>query len=294
MEALDEHLFDVLLSFLTPTDALCLGGVSKSLRDLAGESPRWKEWCEKACPALMTSPAKELVAHFEKEYKPDNGPAFYRGLFLKMNKARGYQSPRFELQCETGSGPDVGEFLSLMDVFSVDGECIASCSAASRTLEGGDMSATYVRLAGRAEFTWSSFLDVEALRDSETILDKYVMEFYGTSSLTPPQLSLTWRLMHKPTLRLLTLLERAPLYIFAFNSGDREMIVGGNRQEQFPAKALALQTPKVHSGWITYDAFRWLKEQEAVECLRRAEATKWSRQASKCIESIWLGLCGYM
>jgi hypothetical protein len=126
MEALDEHLFDVLLSFLTPRDALCLGGVSKSLRDLAGDmSPRWKDWCEKACPALMTFPAKELVAHFEKEYEPNNGPAFYRGLFLRMNKARGYEIPRFGCYCEPGSGPDVGEFLTLMDVFSLDGECIA-------------------------------------------------------------------------------------------------------------------------------------------------------------------------
>jgi hypothetical protein len=53
----------------------------------------------------MTSPAKELVAHFEKEYKPDNGPAFYRGLVLKLNKARGYQFLRFELHCEPGSEP---------------------------------------------------------------------------------------------------------------------------------------------------------------------------------------------
>jgi hypothetical protein len=153
METLDEHLFDVLLSFLTPEDALCLGGVSKSLRLLVGDSPRWKVWCEKACPALMTSPAKELVAHFEKEYKPDNGPAFYRGLFLKLNKAKGNQFPaQFELHREPGSGPDVGKFLTLMDVFSVDGECIASCSAASRVLEGGEMGARDVRLgltAGR-------------------------------------------------------------------------------------------------------------------------------------------------
>jgi hypothetical protein len=81
----------------------------------------------------MTSPAKELVAHFEKEYKPDNCPPFYRRLFLKLNKARGYQLLRFELYCEPGSGPDVGEFLMLMDVFSLEGKCIAySRSAASK------------------------------------------------------------------------------------------------------------------------------------------------------------------
>jgi hypothetical protein len=277
METLDEHLFDVLLSFLTPRDALCLGGVSRSLRVLAGDSPRWKEWCEKACPALMTSLAKELVARFEKEYKPDNGPAFYRGLFLKMNKARGHQISWLELYCEPGFWPDVGEFLTLMDVFSKDEECIASCSAASRVWEGGEMGALGVRplAAGRAEFTWSTFLDVETLRNSETILDKYVMDCFGFSSSTPPQLSLTWRLMHKATMRLLTILEKASLYIFAFESGNSlEMFVGENRQARFPGRTLALQTPKVHSRWITYNAFRWLREQEAVECLRKAEATK--------------------
>jgi hypothetical protein len=253
MEGLDEHLFDVLLSFLTPRDALCLGGVSKSLGVLAGDSSRWKEWCEKACPALMTSPAKELVAQFEKEYKPNTGPSFYRGLFLKMNKAKGNQSPRFDLYCDPGSGPDVGEFLTLMDVFSLDGECIASCSAASRVLEGGAMGATGVRLglstAGQAQFTWSTFLVVKKLRDSETILDEYVMNYKDFFSLRQPQLSLTWRLMHNSTMRLLTLLERAPLYILSFNNYDsREMFVGAdNRQARFLCGTLALQAPKLHS-----------------------------------------------
>jgi hypothetical protein len=46
METLDENLFDLLLSFLTPREAVCLGGVSKSLRVLSEGSLRWKEWCE--------------------------------------------------------------------------------------------------------------------------------------------------------------------------------------------------------------------------------------------------------
>jgi hypothetical protein len=173
----------------------------------------------------------------------------------------------------------VGEFLTLKDVFSLDGECIASCSATSRTLEpseGGEMmGATSVRLAAsRAEFLWSTFLDVGTLRDPETILDKYVMDYDGFSSFTPPQLSLNWRLMHKATMRVLALLEGASLYIFAFESGNREICVCENRQARFPGRALALQTPKVHSRWIIYNAFRWLREMEAAECLRKAEATK--------------------
>jgi hypothetical protein len=121
------------------------------------------------------------------------------------------------------------------------------------------------------------------LRDSETILDKYVMNYDGFISLTQPQLSLTWRLMHKATMRLFTLLERAPLYIFAFDHDSdnlREMFVGlDNRQARFLCGTLALQAPRLHSRWVTFNAVRWLREWarsrgEAVECLRRAEARK--------------------
>jgi hypothetical protein len=52
----------------------------------------------------MTFPAKELVAHFEEEYKPKNGPAFYRGLFLRMNKARNAEIPRFGFYVSQGLG----------------------------------------------------------------------------------------------------------------------------------------------------------------------------------------------
>jgi hypothetical protein len=170
METLDENLFDLLLSFLTPREAVCLAGVSKSLRVLSEGSLRWKAWCEQACPALKTSPAAGFVsAHFERANRE---PGFYRGLFLELSTERRslVQLPSvFDQtagQCkESGlEVPNLGKFLMVMDVFLPGGECILSCSAGAETLSCAERELAVTESGWKpdlVEFKWGTFSATE-------------------------------------------------------------------------------------------------------------------------------------
>jgi hypothetical protein len=86
MEQFDAAVFDVIMSFLNPEDACCMGCVSTRLRSLVEESLRWKEWCERACQSRKSSPAKELLSkHFSRA--ADAGPG-YRRLYIKLATKR--------------------------------------------------------------------------------------------------------------------------------------------------------------------------------------------------------------
>jgi hypothetical protein len=287
METLDENLFDLLLSFLTPREAVCLAGVSKWLRVLSEGSLRWKAWCEKACPAPKTSPATELVsAHcFEKA---NRGPGFYRGLFLELSTDRRslVQLPSvFDQnagQCEESalkSPATLGEFLMVMDVF-LGGECILSCSAGAKAMSCAEreMVVTESELTpDLEEFEWGTFFGSRSPFEgshaaSEASLDTFVANFHCTKS-TFPQLSINWRLLRKSDMRLLTLLKGAAIIVHRRSHCKVENLVmyafGEGQFLRGPNRIVAMKLSKVGAPWRTYRFSRWLHlqgQKVTVEC----------------------------
>jgi hypothetical protein len=280
METLDENLFDLLLSFLTPREAECLAGVSKSLRAMAEDSLRWKVWCEQACPGLKTSPATELVsAHFEKAKR---GPGFYRGLFLELNNEGRtlVQLPGPSVfdqdagQCKDSSlqSPNLGEFLMVMDVF-LGGECILSCSAGAEAVSCAEreLAVTASGLTPNLEeFEWGTFFSSRSVTPfefqaaSEASLDTLIAAIGYCTESTLPQLSMNWRLLRKSDMRLLNLLKGAPILVIHRRSHCevKYLVIYAFGEGQFPRgpnRIVALmQLSKVGAPWRTYRFSRWL------------------------------------
>jgi hypothetical protein len=271
METIYENLFDLLLRrFLTPKEAVCLAGVSRSLRALAEGSLRWKVWGEQACPALKTFPARELVsAHFEKA---NRGPGFYRDLFLELSTERRslVQLPLvFEQnagQCEEWAlkSPNVGDFLMLMDVF-LGGECILSCSAGAQTLSCAEREMADTESGVKRdleEFKWGTLFSSRTPFEgsqaaSEASLDSFAVKSHGRLTESLPQLSLNWRLLRKSDMRLLTL----PILVQVSESfSDVENLVMYARFCAYPVLwAVATKLSKVGAPWRTYRFSRWLQ-----------------------------------
>jgi hypothetical protein len=274
METLDENLLDLLLSFLTPKEAVCLGCVSKSLRVLSEGSLRWKEWCEQACPALKTFPAMELVsAHFEKA---NRGPGFY-GLFLELSTERrsSVQLPSvFEQnagQCKESAlqSPKLGDSLMIMDVF-LEGECILSCSAGAEALSCAERELAVTESGWEPdleEFKWGTFLRSRtpfkgSQAASKTSLDTFVANGHYTES-TLPQLSMNWRLLRKFDMGLLTLLKGLPIHVHRRLYGQVENLVVyafGAGLLNGPNRIVAMKLSKV-GAWRTHICSRWLQLQ---------------------------------
>jgi hypothetical protein len=277
METLDENLFDLLLSFLTPREAVYLSGVSKSLRVLSEGSLRWKEWCEQACPALKTSPATELVsAHFEKA---NRGAGFYRGLFLELKTERRslvQLPPVFEQnagQCEDSASqsPNLGNFVMFMDVF-LGGECILSCSAGAKALSCAEREMAVTEsgweLADVEEFEWGTFFssrtpfEAGSQAASEASLDTFAVKGHGPlTESTLPQLSVNWRLLRKFDMGLLTLLKGAPILVHRRSYRGAESLVMyafGAGLLNGPNRIVAMKLSKV-GAWRTYIFSRWLQ-----------------------------------
>lgn len=134
METLDAHVFDEVLRHLkvTPAEACRLAVVSKTIRALVKQSSlcSWKDWCERACPSLKTSPAKELVSAHDE----------YMELFSKLatlSKERGVLKTR-DYRCELAGAHNeilnLSDFIMLMDIY-VEGKGIVFCSAEGTELD---------------------------------------------------------------------------------------------------------------------------------------------------------------
>lgn len=127
METLDAPLFDHLLSFITPGKACNLAVCSKTLKELVDRSCMWKTWCERECPSLTTSPAREHVrAHYDGE-----GDVRYKQLYAKLGKQRCDKldsSSRLCICRNKKKAVELSDYVMLMDVH-VRGEGLLFCSA---------------------------------------------------------------------------------------------------------------------------------------------------------------------
>jgi hypothetical protein len=256
---------------------VCLAGVSKWLRVLSEGSPRWKAWCEKACPALKISPATELVsAHFEQT---NRGPGFYPGLFLelKTERRRLAQLPsvldQTAGQCEESAlkSPTLGEFLMVMDIF-LGGDCNLSCSAGAEAMScaEGEMVVTDTDLTpDLEEFEWGTFFSSRTPFErsqaaSEASLDTFVAHNYHCTESTLPQLSPNLRLLRKSDMGLLTLLKGAAIIVHRRSHCKVENLIMwafGEARPIFksPNGIVAMKLSKVGAPWRTYRLIsRWL------------------------------------
>jgi hypothetical protein len=143
MEMLHASVFDRLLSLLTPEEACSLAVVSKTLRELVGDSAIWRDWCERDCPSLKTSPARELVAlHYGAHAVGERER--YKELFRKLARSRCREmtctaSWYRQIACHCKPPietvlPKIEDFILLMDVY-VNDEGLLFCSADGSELE---------------------------------------------------------------------------------------------------------------------------------------------------------------
>jgi hypothetical protein len=215
-----------------------------------------------------------VSAHFEKANRE---PGFYRGLFLELSTERrslDVQLPSMSLdqnaeQCEESAlkSPTLGEFLMVMDVF-LGGECILSCSAGAEALSCAEREVEpgLIPPSDLEEFKWSTFSSSGASQAaSEASLDTFAAGgpcTELTESMTLPQLSMTWRLLRKSDMRLLTLLKVTPILVirrsycavessFMLAFGDSGHLLKG------PGKMAAMKLSKV-GAWRTHRFSRWL------------------------------------
>lgn len=140
METLHASVFDRLLSLLTPEDACSLAVVSKTLRGWVEDSALWKVWCERDCPSLTTSPARELVASLYGAHAVGKRET-YEELFRKLARSRCREMTARNLQIACHCKPPIEtvlpkfeDFIILMDIYVGD-KGLLFCSADGSELE---------------------------------------------------------------------------------------------------------------------------------------------------------------
>ncbi|GAQ77891.1 hypothetical protein KFL_000050280 [Klebsormidium nitens] len=226
LEALDAPLLDHLLSFLTPNEACKLAVCSKTLKGLIDTSLLWKTWCERECPSLTTSPARELVrAHYGAE-----GDVRHKQLYAKLGKQRCDKIVSNASECISKSKKkevELSDYVMLMDVH-VGGEGLLFCSA-----EGSEMDPNF---QGRQEdWEFENHGDRNCMAVVTGMLEpgaqeRIVSAFQevgrnhhdkGYRSEAPARLSLleqdvilfSWRLMRKADGAMQVLLDQEPVTV---------------------------------------------------------------------------------
>jgi hypothetical protein len=279
MEQFDAAVFDVIMSFLNPEDACCMACVSTALRSLVEESLRWKEWCERACPSLKSSPAKELLsAHFSRA--ADAAGPGYRRLYIKLATKRrpGCSKPflddsmmSFGWQGTSVMLPRLEGFLMLMDIYNLEGECIISCSANAEVLSDVEKGAMFLdpRPDPHEEFSWSMFLDSQTLinesKQSEATLEKFAVRYgycpsdEGDSIIG---LSLSLRFIRKSDMVLLDVLNQAARVVLVTSSRhpnkDGDMDFRLYTYNESPSNwLLAMKASEAFPGWKTREVLKW-------------------------------------
>lgn len=136
MESLHEPVFNKILDLLTLRDMCSLECVSKTLQRwvVTRHGHLWKVWCERACPSILVSPAKEI---FAAQY------ASHKHLFFRLQRADELagvggedQGPRVAQFNPLGLGvqnPELDDYVLLIDV-SLGDEGVLFQSADGKTV----------------------------------------------------------------------------------------------------------------------------------------------------------------
>lgn len=208
MEALNESVFDRILDLLVPEDMCRLECTCKTLQHLVSSRnrPLWKQWCERTCPSITVSLAKELVkAHYSRE--KDQGFEMYKRLCLKLRKADqggeaeeevGHTFQKFNPLGLGIENCEIGDYILLIDI-SLGDEGVLFQAADGK----GVRSDKLVLDSSGTKFYRGDFAGVCKL-EAEGRLCEALQGLVERTGLQNPSCAL--RLMHKATGEVLVLM----------------------------------------------------------------------------------------